>query len=130
MPDNDQIQNNIPENPNVAQGTAEQKPVEVPREILGAQPAPLPSNDDNQAQAVAANLQNIQPQPSVQSGNNTVTTGPQPGTVKNSEPYIKAAENIIKKDENDPYKEEVDHEEVQIQYLHDRFGKDIKKENG
>lgn len=58
---------------------------------------------------------------------------PAPGTVPapaqrpSSEPYIKAAEDVIQKDKGDPHKEEDDHEAIQMQYLSNRFGKNIKK---
>ncbi len=42
---------------------------------------------------------------------------------KSSDPYIEAAEAIMKKDKDDPYQEDRDHKDIQKQYLTDRFGK-------
>lgn len=43
-------------------------------------------------------------------------------------PWVNAAEDIIKRDEGNPYLEEEDHEDLQIKYLKKRFGKEIRKE--
>lgn len=110
---------------------AEQKIVEspeIPQGSANPQPAQPATNDDAAAQSIANNLQNLAPQ--TQPPANALAQNPsqQPAkTSSSTDPYIKAAENVIEKDKNDPYQEEVDHEDVQIQYLHDRFGKDIKK---
>ena len=42
-------------------------------------------------------------------------------------PWVKKAEEIIKKDKDKPYFEEEDHEDLQIDYLKKRFGKEIRK---
>jgi hypothetical protein len=41
--------------------------------------------------------------------------------------YIEEAQEIMKRDEDDPYKEEEDHEELQIQFIKNKFGKNIKE---
>lgn len=126
MPDNSQGQ--VPEGParidteNV-QGPAEAP--EIPVKSVAPQPA-APSDDKATAQNIQKNLQNDQlQQPPVSSGQGSSVAPVKKAA--SSEPYIKAAENVIEKDKNDPYKEEEDHEDVQIQYLKDRFGKDIKR---
>ncbi len=107
-----------------------QKPVET-SEVAGKSsvPQPSPQKDDKKAvQKIQSNLQNTQAQPQTQS-NPVSQNNPAQGqkTAGSDEPYIKAAENVIEKDKNDPYREEEDHEDVQVQYLKDRFGKNIKK---
>jgi len=124
----DENQNGLPENPeeNTADKAVENfKAPEVPT----ASPAPqtvAPVQDDTQAaQTISSTLQNTQPAP----------PSPQPSDQKIAEPqitggdqgYIKAAEEVIRKDKEDPYKEQEDHEDVQVKYLKDRFGKEIKK---
>jgi len=42
-------------------------------------------------------------------------------------PWVKKAKEIIEKDKGNPYFEEKDHEDLQIDYLKKRFGKEIKK---
>jgi len=42
-------------------------------------------------------------------------------------PWIEKAERIIEDNEDDPYKEEEEHEDLQIDYLEKRFGKKLKR---
>jgi len=57
------------------------------------------------------------------------SSSPQPKKVKvgSSVPYVKKAAKVIEADKGNPYKEEEDLEDIQIEYLKDRFGKDLKK---
>jgi len=131
MPDNIQGQPNIQEGANVVAGQeGAKKPIEAP-EVIGKSVAPQPTPPaDNKAaiQNVQNDLQGSQQQqPQPIAAKNQAVNPVQAAKPANSDPYIKAAESIIEKDKNDPYKEEEDHEDVQIKYLHDRFGKDIKK---
>ncbi len=114
--ESEEVQNNAPE----------KQRVEAP-EPIKASPAPQGQTQNSQPADLSALSQPApQPQQSQQTSNNS-TAQPTAPAGKGSEPYIKAAENVIQKDKHDPYQEEEDHEDVQIQYLHDRFGKDIKK---
>lgn len=118
----------VPEAPIQNQGTEIQKAQSVEAPISPAPVAPIQAKakDDSAARKIAADLQNTttQPQP-VQPQAQASTKNPV--NTKGSEPYIKAAERVIEQDKDDPYKEEEDHEDVQVKYLHDRFGKDIGK---
>ena len=134
MIDNIQGQVPVPENPiadngDVAESSAEMSEVSRAASMPAPQPS-APADDKVAAQNIANTLQNsqIQQQPPVQANPANAGQAPVRGkTKKDSEPYIKAAEGIIEKDRLDPYQEESDHEDVQIQYLKDRFGKDVKK---
>jgi len=129
MPDNNQGQPNIPESQNTGVNESGKQSPEV-REIPGGNVAPQPVNpaDDKMAiQNVQSSLQGPQPQPQPKADGSQNPVSSRSQKPKNSDPYIKAAENIIEKDKNDPYKEEEDHEDIQLQYLHDRFGKDIER---
>ncbi|KKQ95431.1 MAG: hypothetical protein UT66_C0001G0016 [candidate division CPR2 bacterium GW2011_GWC1_39_9] len=97
---------------------------------------------ENKAQNVAAE----QPAPAVQTqaGNQTApiisndTPIQDPAVIDSpseashieeiEKPWIEKVEQIIKKDKNDPYQEEEDHEELQMSYLEKRFGKKIQKD--
>lgn len=131
LPDNKSPLEQTPEQQNQNQESGEQKIIQSPETPQGSanpQPVQPVANDDAAAQNIANNLQNVQQQ--VQPPANTQAQNPAPQVPKNSsstDPYIKAAENVIEKDKNDPYQEEEDHEDVQVQYLKDRFGKNIKK---
>ncbi len=115
--ESEEVQNNAPE----------KQRVEAP-EPIKASPAPQGQTQNSQPADLSALSQPApQPQQSQQPPNNGAITQPAVPAGKGSEPYIKAAENVMQKDKHDPYQEEEDHEDVQIQYLHDRFGKDIKK---
>lgn len=118
-----------PENQNYSNEATLQKVSDIP-EVAGKTTAPQPANpvdDKSAAQTIANTLQNTPAQPQ----NNVVPpvnpSTPVTSKAASSDPYIKAAEKVMEKDQNDPYQEEEDHEDVQIKYLHDRFGKDIKK---
>ena len=114
--ESEEVQNNAPE-----------KQREEAPEPIKASPASQGQTQNSQPADLSALSQPApQPQQSQQTSNNS-TAQPTAPAGKGSEPYIKAAENVIQKDKHDPYQEEEDHEDVQIQYLHDRFGKDIKK---
>ena len=132
MPDNLQNDAVIPEHQNPGNGeTAERPtPVEAP-EVAGKSVAPQsaqPADDQVAAQNISQSLQNSLAQTQQNNSNDNNQPIAQPIQAANSsEPYIKAAENVMQKDRDDPYQEEEDHEDVQIQYLHDRFGKDMKK---
>ncbi|MEK7447510.1 MAG: hypothetical protein AAB632_01810, partial [Patescibacteria group bacterium] len=78
------------------------------------------------AKEIANNLKNGSGQTPV-SGSSNPNPQPTPKS-SSSEPYIKAAEKVIQDDKGNPYKEEEDHEAVQVQYLKDRFGKIIERE--
>lgn len=43
-------------------------------------------------------------------------------------PWVKKAEEIIEKDKDEPFLEETDHENLEIDYLQKRFGKEVKKD--
>ncbi len=129
MPDNTQGQMQTPELPQADGEVGSEKPTEL-SEVVGksavSQPV-KPADDQAAAQNIANTLQNTQTRATsnvVPPANPTPQATPKTAS---SDPYIKAAENVMKKDQQDPYKEEEDHEDVQIKYLHDRFGKDIKK---
>ena len=130
LPDNNSSQKQIPEQQSKSRESGEQEAVnshENAAKSSGPQPVSSLSNDDIAAQKIAKNLKNNPVRPPL---NGNANPNPQSVLVKkasSSEPYIKAAENVIEKDKDDPYKEEEDHEDVQIQYLKDRFGKDVKK---
>jgi leucyl aminopeptidase (aminopeptidase T) len=130
LPNNDSIQGQTPEVPKQTQEANKQMMPETSENAMrstGPQPAAKPASDDKDDQKISTALNNIQSQ----APKDTVVQNPAPQTApksSSSEPYIKAAESVIEKDKDDPYKEEEDHEDVQVQYLHDRFGKDIKRD--
>lgn len=131
LPDNKSPLEQTPEQQNQNQESGEQKIIqspETPQGSVNPQPVQPVVNDDAAAQSIANNLQNAQPQAQPQA--NAQAQNPPTQSAKNTsntDPYIKAAENVIEKDKNDPYQEEEDHEDVQVKYLKDRFGKEIKK---
>ncbi len=128
LPNNDI--NESPPSPDLGQQT---ESVNIENNIEGAESlrkgsGSAPQDDVAVAQPGANQPKVAQPAPSVPSQDNLSQPAPaQPLKGGSTEPYIKAAENVIAKDKNDPYQEEEDHEDVQVQYLKDRFGKDIKK---
>ncbi|RJO60934.1 hypothetical protein C4544_04155 [candidate division WS5 bacterium] len=130
MLNDNQGQMQSPEKPGEKQEQGIPRKVEA-TEIAGKTPSPQPTSspqDDKRAvQDVQNSLQNPQPQKQTQPVSPPANTSGQAPRVGSDEPYIKAAENVIEKDKEDPYQEEEDHEDVQIKYLHDRFGKDIKR---
>lgn len=109
------------------QQRSESKPSELgPQQLTQNTPQPA-VNDDT---SIANLSQTLKVDPKNPPKQESITANPQQRSAKrpSSEPYIKAAENVIKQDKGDPYKEEEDHENVQTQYLKDRFGKNIKKD--
>lgn len=126
---NDQGQMNSSEKPEEKGPESGQAPTEA-LETAGrsAAPQPGPSDDD---QKTIQNIQGDLKKSDLKQGTNQpsppANATQAPKTAGSDKPYIKAAENIIEKDKEDPYQEEEDHEVVRVQYLHDRFGKDIKK---
>lgn len=129
LPDNSVPQGQPPEQQGGVDESGAQKAAEASEGVMGStmpQPVTNPVKDDAVAQGIANNLKNS----SVQTpASGTSNPSPQPTpTTSNSEPYIKAAEKVIRDDKGNPYKEEEDHEAVQVQYLKDRFGKIIERE--
>lgn len=110
-------------------GKESQKTVEMPETASFSKNSQLarPSDDQKTAQNLVSDIKNSP----VQSAQTPFQTPPNQAIrqdpTKRDERYIKAAENVIHKDKNDPYQEEEDHEDVQISYLKERFGKDIHK---
>lgn len=130
LPDNNIPQGQIPEQQKQPpQQGVEQGSSEISENAIrssGPQPATNPVKDDAAAQSIANNLKNGLGQTPVSDNSNP---NPQPTPKSSSsEPYIKAAEKVIQDDKGNPYKEEEDHEAVQVQYLKDRFGKIIERE--
>lgn len=131
LPDNNSSM--PPEQNNAEPKSAQEKPVQMGESAVSSQPLQQPQNtasDDSAVQKITTDIKNspVKQQPVNPQPNQVPRTGGS-GQVssKTSDPYIKAAESVIERDKNDPYKEEEDHEEVQIKYLHDRFGKNIGK---
>lgn len=129
LPDNSISQGQPPEQQKQPQQIVEQGSSEISENATrssGPQPIANPAKDDAAAQSIANNLKNGLGQTPVSGSANP---SPQPAPKKpSSEPYIKAAEKVIQEDKGNPYKEEEDHEAVQVQYLKDRFGKIIERE--
>lgn len=127
IPNNNQPLENAESQPTSADGVREKQRAEA-AEPLKPSPAPRSQTQNNQPADLSALQQTSPPtQPLQQPADNNTPAQSAGISGKGSEPYIKAAENVMEKDKDDPYQEEEDHEDVQIQYLHDRFGKDIKK---
>ncbi len=129
LPDNNIPQGQIPEQQKQPQQSVEQGSSEISENAIrlsGSQPIANLVKDDAAAQGIANNLKNGSGQTPV-SGSSNPNPQPTPKS-SSSEPYIKAAEKVIQDDKGNPYKEEEDHEAVQVQYLKDRFGKIIERE--
>ncbi|OIP24244.1 hypothetical protein AUK11_03720 [bacterium CG2_30_37_16] len=96
--------------------------------IAVEQPAPVIQNQvQSQTAPAIANDANIQDQAII----GTPIDSPYEAshTEEIEKPWIEKVEQIIKKDKNDPYQEEDDHEELQMSYLEKRFGKKVQKDN-
>lgn len=97
----------------------------------------LPQNEmPGQAQPTNANTTNDIDQNSIDTARAALNTQDHqaantqsinPAMPQDPKEMIDMAEDIIEKDKDDPYLEEEDHEDVQVQYLKSKFGKDIKK---
>lgn len=100
-------------------------PQEVPSKVQV--PPPIPDNQKFQPAPVQAPVMppqnNPVPQTTIPSNNDLDA---EEGNII-EKPWVDAAENIIKRDEGNPYLEEEDHEDLQLKYLKKRFGKEIQR---
>ncbi|MDO8507334.1 MAG: hypothetical protein Q7S53_02080 [bacterium] len=124
----DNIQAPIPESKEqVTNSQGEIKEAALPE--TGSQkmgePVPGTTKSDNTIPATISKV--LEPDAKTPAVQPASGTAPASAQRPSSEPYIKAAEDIIQKDKGDPHKEEDDHEVIQMQYLSNRFGKNIKK---
>lgn len=116
---------------NMPEGTSEKKEASTlpeKRELSGSDVSQPSPQDDKDASTVQEALKADQsagtnPQSSQKTGQTLNAVK------KDSKSYIIAAEKIIEENKGNPYKEDEDHNDLQNQYLQERFGKDIKKKN-
>ncbi len=127
---------------NVGESVGEQnRPVEVPPIKAPENPAsesqPVPGvsvpPQDNVVAPIASPVQNVPSNPVPQGQNaqndSAIDASEEAGDIEIIEkPWVDKAEDIIKKDKGKPYYKEEDHEDLQADYLKERFGKEIKKE--
>ncbi|PIZ00405.1 hypothetical protein COY62_02705 [bacterium (Candidatus Howlettbacteria) CG_4_10_14_0_8_um_filter_40_9] len=111
------------------EGAEVQETVVVPQEMPSqVSPPPTVPDSTNIQQPVQAPVVPIQNDPLSQ------TAAPVDDGLDAEEgniiekPWVKKAEDIIDKNKDNPYEEEEKQEDLQIEYLKKRFGKEIKKE--
>lgn len=105
-----------PERSASERGGAEQAPVESSLEKSA--PAPVaPPTASPPAPVVAPSVAPTQQQPDEAKEENI-----------DESVWVKKTEDVLKRDANNPYKEEEDIEDLQIEYMKSRFGRDIKKD--
>ncbi|MCL5093726.1 MAG: hypothetical protein M1355_01145 [Patescibacteria group bacterium] len=100
-------------------------------EVIAPEPNVMPA-EKPQTQAPIPNIPPVV-SPQKPSGVQNPQTSPLPvdseaeDTDSIEKPWVDKAEEIIKDHKSDPYTEEEDHENLEIEYLSKRFGKNIKK---
>lgn len=115
-----------PETPSLEQKEkSRDKRAELPQQST---PPPITPQDQNIKQVNISQGANRQ----VDQSNSTSPQAPVGGLSADDKDIIEKewvgkAKDVISNDKGKPYKEEEDHEDLQIDYLKKRFGKDIKK---